>query len=108
MEIIAGNAIADAAGNAQVEVYPPGAYDFVVTSTGLTVTPDNPQPTATASINGVAVEGSYTGANDSSNTRFVLAGSDRYRIAWSGCRPGALCVMTVVGVLYPPGRAPKE
>lgn len=101
----------DATGAGQVPLYATGG-DLVVTLQTLATSTAVKQPTANVYRNAVTtanfIEGSYTGSNDSSNTRIVLHAGESLICVWSGGDVGATATYRISGVLYPPGRAPAE
>lgn len=102
----------DSTGGGQVDLYPTGNGDWVIVQLGVTVATSTNQPTAKIYRNGVSptsfVEGSYTGSNDSSDTRHVLKQGEFLSCVWSGGDAGARATMTVTVVQYGPGEAPAE
>ena len=109
---LAGAVNLDATGAGQVQLSNPGGGDLVVTLQTLSTTTAVKQPTAQVYRNVVTqaffIEGSYTGSNDSSNTRIVLHPSESLICVWSGGDVGATATYRISGVLYPPGQAPAE
>lgn len=92
----------DAAGSGRVEFT--ARFVLAVTHTRVTVDPAPgaakvvKQPTALVSVNGQEFEGSYTGANDQSDTRFELQPSDTVVCEWSNGDPGAAARLILRGI----------
>ena len=101
----------DATGAGQVSISPTGG-DWVLVNSAVTVSSSTLQPTAKLYRNAVAqvnfVEGSYSGANDSSNTRIVLKQGEQLICAWTGGDAGARASLVAQVVQYPAGTAPLE
>ena len=102
----------DGAGAGQVAVYAPGGGDLVVTLQTVATSTATKVPTALIYRNAVTavnqIEGSYTGSNDSSDTRIVLHPGESLICALTGVDAGAFATYRISGVLYPPGQAPAE
>ena len=64
----------------------------------LTVSSAVSKPTATLYLNGGNFEGTYSGANDQSDTKYDMAGGEALACAWVGADPGARATMYVRGV----------
>lgn len=110
---VSGRTVLDGTGAGQVTVYPPGNRDAVVTLQTVSTSTAVKQPTALVYKGSVAsqaalAEGSYTGANDASDTRIMLRSGQPLTCAWSGGDVGAAAVYTIAGQHYPPGQAPTE
>jgi hypothetical protein len=109
---LANSAALDAAGAGLVQLFPPGAGDLVVTLQTVSTSTATKVPTANVYRNAVTqanfVEGSYTGSNDSSNTRVVLHAGESLICVWAGGDAGARATYRISGVQYPPGQAPAE
>lgn len=108
---VTGRVVLDATGAGQTTVYPPGNHDAVVTLSTQSTTTAVKVPTASVYrgtiVNQAAfVEGSYTGSNDSSDTRILLRSGEPLTCAWAGGDVGATAVFTISGEHYPPGQAP--
>lgn len=103
--------VLDASGVGTVALYPNGG-DWVVTNTAVSVSSAVSQPvaklyrTVVASVN--LIEGSDTGANDSSDTRIVLRQNESLLCQWTGGDAGAQATMVCQIVQYPYGQAPLE
>ncbi|WP_163570759.1 hypothetical protein [Fodinicola feengrottensis] len=101
----------DATGAGQVLITPTGG-DWVLVNMGVSVSSSTLQPTAKLFKNFPAqvnfIEGSYTGANDSSNTRIVLRQGETLFCVWAGGDAGARATLVCQVVQYPPGQAPLE
>lgn len=66
-----------------------------VYQTRVTVTTDVSQPTATLYINGAEFDGSYTGANDTSDSAYDLESGDQLECRWVGADVGATATLYV-------------
>jgi hypothetical protein len=99
--------VADAAGAGTVAFYPPG-MDWVVQLTSVSASSNVSEPTTRAYRNGIFKEGSYSGSNDSSDTRVLLRAGDRYEITWAAADVGATLKATLTGIQYQPYQAPAE
>lgn len=101
----------DATGSGQVLITPTGG-DWVLTNMAVSVSSATLQPTAKTYKNFPSqvnfVEGSYAGANDSSNTRIVLRQGETLFCVWAGGDAGARASLVVQVVQYPAGTAPLE
>jgi hypothetical protein len=109
---LANNATLDATGAGQVQLFAPGSGDLVVTLQTLFTSTATKVPTANIYRNFIStsnfLEGSYTGSNDSSDTRIVLRAGESLICVWSGGDVGAVATYSIRGVQYPSGQAPPE
>lgn len=99
----------DANGAGQVAIFPPGV-DWVVTLSTVSTSTAIKVPTARVYRNVVAqanfLEGSYTGSNDSSDTRIVLQAGESLICVWADGDAGALATYRLSGWQYASGQAP--
>lgn len=92
----------DAAGSGSVTFT--ARFLLAVTHTRVSVDPVAPavrvvkQPTALVSVNGQEFEGSYTGANDQSDTAYELQPGDTVTCEWANGDPGAAARLIIRGV----------
>jgi hypothetical protein len=100
--------VAAADGTASAEITPPGNVDGVVLLANVNATPQQPQPSGIAYVDGMQRDVTDGAAPDSSDTRIVLRSGSVYRFDWSGCAPGAKCKLILTGVQYAAGTAPWE
>lgn len=63
----------------------------------LTVSTTLSQPTATLLLNGANFEGSYSGGNDQSDSRYDLQAQETLECVWAHADPGARATMYVRG-----------
>ena len=85
--------------------------DLVIKYTTVTVSTANSQPVATVyrgAQNGTVLDATYTGANDTSDTRIVLRQGEQLFVVWVGGDPGATATATFACVQYDPDTAPVE
>ena len=68
-----------------------------VDHTRIVVSSDTAQPTATLLVNGADFEGSYSGANDTSDSAYELQAGETVECAWSGADPGATGTLYIWG-----------
>lgn len=64
----------------------------------ITVSSAVSKPTATLYLNGVSFEGTYSAANDQSDTKHDMLGGDTLACSWERADPGARATMYVRGV----------
>jgi hypothetical protein len=86
----------DAAGSGSA-VFTAPAGTLHVEHVRLTVSSSTAQPTATLYLNGADFEGSYSGANDQSDSAYDLQAQETLTCAWANADPGARATMTVRG-----------
>jgi hypothetical protein len=103
--------VLDASGGGQASIFPPG-MDWVINLSTVSTSTAVKVPTANVYRNFIAqanfVEGSYTGSNDSSDTRIVLHAGEALICVWTGGDPGATAAFRVSGFQYPSGQAPAR
>ena len=105
---------ADANGNASIQIYWTGNVDAVVTNANISTDPVPPNttntliPTGVAFVNGRQVDTADMAANAASTTRVVIPVTQAYTFVWTGCDAGAVCKLSLFGVLYTAGTAPPE
>lgn len=107
----AASVVLDSAGAGQVQIAVTGG-DWVIVGSSVQVTSNVNEPTAKLYRNSISdatfIEGSYTGSNDSSDTRHVLTQGEYLTCAWVGGDVGARATLRVTIVQYPAGMAPPE
>lgn len=88
----------------------PSSEDWLITVTRISCTQTavtDPTPTCTTYRDGVApanaIEGTYSGYSDSSDTRIFLAGGQTIIARWEGGTAGETAVLCVEGVAYSAG-----
>lgn len=91
----------DAAGNGTASITMRGDVD--VQHTRIVVSTATVQPVATLALNSKDFEGSYSGANDQSDTRHLMLAGDVIECSWAGGDPGAIGTLFVRGIEYPAG-----
>lgn len=64
----------------------------------LTVSSAVAKPTATLYLNGANFEGTYSAANDQSDSKYDMFGGETLTCTWSGADPGARATLYVRGV----------
>lgn len=64
-------------------------------------------PTAILYLNGAEFEGSYTGANDQTDTKHLMIAGDELKCVWTGGDANATATMYVRGTEYPAGQGMK-
>lgn len=103
--------VLDAAGGLQVDISPTGG-DWVIKRNSVFVSSNTAEPTARIYRNSISqagfVEGSYTGSNDTSDTRIVAQQGDTLSCVWAGGDVGARATWSLTIVQYPAGTAPLE
>ena len=109
---LAQSVFLDGSGGGQVQHFAPGGGTLVVTGQSVSTSTATKVPTTKVYRNFVAqanyIEGSYTGSNDSSDTRIPLQAGESLICVWAGGDPGASATYRLTAVLYPPGQAPAE
>lgn len=101
----------DGTGAGQVQI-PVTGGDWVIVASSVQVTSNVKEPTAKLYRNSISdatfLEGSYTGSNDSSDTRHLLTQGEYLTVAWTGGDVGARATARITVVQYPAGMAPRE
>jgi hypothetical protein len=96
----------DGTGAGQVVIGPAG-FDWLVRRTSVKTSTAVKQPTATLYRGGVSdaafLEGSFSGANDASDTVHLMQPGELLYCVWSGGDAGARATLVVSGLAYPPG-----
>lgn len=107
----AGNTVLDGTGGGQVEIGVTGG-DWVIPRNTCRVATNVKEPTFNLYRSSVSdahlLEGTYTGSNDTSDTRHVFSQGESIVGVWAGGDVGALATLNLTVIQYPPGMAPPE
>lgn len=96
MKPYSGQAIANAAGVAEIDLIPPAAYQWLVYQIGLS-TSSVFSTTAQVFLNQRFMCGSNTGNADAADgSPIPVRTGDTLRIVWRGATPGAICNVQVL------------
>lgn len=99
----------DVNGNGQVGLGPPGA-DWVVMTTTVATSTAVKQPIANTYVGAVSqgtlLDGTYSGAGDTSDTRYLLTAGEQVIATWTGGDAGAQASLRVAGLAWPAGQGP--
>lgn len=85
----------DASGAGSVTIT--ARHPLAVFHTRVSTSTRTKEPTALIYVNGVELEGSYSGGGDQSTTAYNLAPSDTVECRWTGGDPGAVARLIVRG-----------
>lgn len=100
-----GRVVLNASGGGSVTLRPSNAHErWVITSTVVRTTPNTGAQSACTTfvgaggvVGGTAVDTTYTGNNDSSDTRIEINTGSVFTAVWTGGNPVALASVTVTG-----------
>lgn len=87
----------DATGTAEVTVSPPGGVDWHVRITSVSST-STAQPTATLTLDGHFLEGTYSGNRDTSDTVYTIPAGSQLVCTWTGGTAGARATLSLRGL----------
>lgn len=104
-------AFVNAAGTAQVQIYPSGGT-WIITNEAVSVSTQVLQPVAKLFLGSVSdsnyIGGSYSGANDSNADQILMQQGTGLFCVWTGADVGAVATLTLTGTQYsPPDQAPS-
>lgn len=91
MKPYSGQAVANAAGVAEIDLVPPAAYQWLVYQIGLSAG-SSTSSTASVYLNQRFMCGSNTGNADAADgSPIPVRTGDTLRIVWNNCSQGAIC-----------------
>jgi hypothetical protein len=94
-----GQTVLDMVGGGSITLAPP-AMDWHITATTVTTT-SVLRTRASTDIDGVPLEGTYSGNHDTSDTAYVVPSGSMLTCTWTGGTPGAAATLAIRGQQVP-------